>query len=268
MIRKRIKKEVCPAKLYLGDCLSVMPRKVADHSIDAIITDLPFATTQNKWDILIPFEPLWTEYRRVIKPRGVIVLFASQPFSSMLVMSNKEMFKYEWVWSKNSTSGFLNALKRPLVSHEVVLIFSPNVPPYYPQGVKPVSGKHKYTGPNDSTETYGKTKEGYTKIYGEGYPWSVIPFDCERTGAHTTQKPVALMEYLVRTYTREGETVLDSTMGSGTTGLGAIRAGRNFVGIEKDEGIFNTASVRIRTMEKIGIVVPRVEEASGFWRSV
>lgn len=263
MERLRLEKEVKPARLYLGDMLTVMPEKVRDKSIDLILTDLPFGTTNNHWDSVIPFKPMWAEYRRVIKNKGAVVLFASQPFSSMLVMSNREMFKYEWVWSKNFISGFLNAQKRPMVSHEVILVFSPGTPPYYPQGVKSKESSVFISG---KTKNYGKQKEGYAKSSGEGYPWSVIDFDCERTGAHSTQKPVALMEYLVRTYSRVGERVLDSTMGSGSTGLGAIRAGRNFIGIEKDEAIFKTAETRIRTFENLGIVVPKVEDAVGFWK--
>jgi site-specific DNA-methyltransferase (adenine-specific) len=208
---------------------------------------------------------MWASIKRILKANGVFVTTASQPFSSMLVMSNLEWFKYEWVWSKNTTSGFLNATHRPLVSHEVILVFAPGKCTYNPQGVKEVNGKYKCVGP-DSTKNYGKQEEGYHKSNGEGFPWSVQTFDCDRAGGHTTQKPVPLFEYLIKTYTNEGDIVIDPCMGSGTTGLAAIRTSRRFVGIEKDADIFSTAEARIRTAERTGIVVGKVEKAKGFWK--
>jgi DNA modification methylase len=257
--RLRLKSE-----LWQGDCLELM-KNIPDHSIDFICCDLPYGVTnRNKWDLCIPVKSLWFQYKRVLKPTGAVALFGMQPFSSNLVMSNLEWFRYEWVWVKNNGTGFLNAEKRPLVSHENISIFSPNPPAYYPLNVVlKAPGAVKVTG---DSKNYGEQASGFVKSNGTGYPRSVLEFDCERTGLHPTQKPVPLIEYLVKTYTKPNQLVLDNCMGSGTTGVACAKTGRRFIGIEKDEEIFKTAEKRIRFTEQTGIVVGRESKQTGFWK--
>jgi site-specific DNA-methyltransferase (adenine-specific) len=227
--------------LIHGDCIEEMS-EIGDGTVDMILADLPYGTTACKWDTVIPFEPLWGHYRRIIKPLGAIVLTASQPFTSALVMSNPEWFRYEWIWQKEP-SGNLNAKRMPMPEHESVLVFGENVP-YYPQGLRPTLRKRSASD-NSRTEAYGSQKrEAYTQTV-TGYPTTILPFAKERGRCHTTQKPAALMEYLILTYTREGDTVLDNTMGSGTTGVACRKTGRNFIGIEKDANYFEIAKKRI-----------------------
>ena len=234
--------------LKLGDCLEVM-KQIPDGSVDMVLTDPPYGTTQCKWDAVIPFEPMWEQIKRLTKHNSAIVLTASQPFTSALVMSNLKMFKYCWVWEKSKASGFLNARKRPLVAHEDIAVFSMGRPPYNPQmtlGEPYNKGKRK---DQETEDVYGSFNSVVVSSEGKRYPRSVKYYKtAEREGSyHKTQKPVALMEYLIKTYTNEGETVLDFTMGSGTTGVAAKNLGRSFIGIELDEGYFNIAKERIES---------------------
>jgi site-specific DNA-methyltransferase (adenine-specific) len=241
-------------KFIHGDCLEEMP-KLQDHSIDMILCDLPYGTTACKWDTIIPFEPLWKQYKRIIKDNGAIVLTASQPFTSALVMSNPDMFKYEIIWAKSKPSNFMLAKKQILKQHENVLIFYQNQPTYNPQKweSKPMNTVYKGGGyKKDSIigverENIDKERKNYT----DRNPISVIKINDvignskeKADGKHPTQKPVALFEYLIRTYTNEGDTVLDNCAGSGTTGIAALHTKRNAILIEKDEQYFNAAKER------------------------
>ena len=245
----------------LGDCLERM-KEIPDGSVDAIICDPPYGTTDCKWDSVIPFEPMWEQLKRVIKPKGAIVLFGSQPFTSALIMSNPKMFKYEWIWKKNRGSGHLNAKKMPMKYHENILVFSKGSPVYYPiRQEYSQTSKDRYSEGeiwkpkkkfSDDNNVYGKFKrENRVFINPNGKsPESVQEFKTvaiqNGDRVHPTQKPVALMEYLIKTYTNEGETVLDFTMGSGSTGVACVNTGRNFIGIELDQGYFDIAKQRIK----------------------
>jgi site-specific DNA-methyltransferase (adenine-specific) len=234
-------------ELRLGDCLDVMG-SIPDGSIDLIACDLPFGTTACRWDQVIPFEPLWAHYRRLIKPRGAIVLNASQPFTSILVMSNPEWFRYEWIWDKvNHSSGYGNAKRMPLKRHESACVFYQKSPTYNPQMG---AGKPFVASTRGVPKILGRTglKSGPSINRGTRYPTSIIRFKADiksEMGLHPTQKPVALMEYLIRTYSNEGDTVLDNAMGSGTTGIACLNTGRNFIGIESDPSYFAVAERRI-----------------------
>ena len=232
-----------PTTLLLqGDCLELLPC-ITDASVALVLTDPPYGTTACKWDSVIPFEPMWKQVWRVLKPNGAAVFTASQPFTSALVMSQIERFKYCWGWLKTNCTGFANAKKQPLRTFEDVAVFYNNQPTYNPQGVTRLNTPIVRTA--DTGAIMGRTgfKDGYTQEF-TNYPKNVIDAPSER-GVHPTQKPVALMEYLIRTYTNEGETVLDFTMGSGTTGVACMNTGRNFIGIERDEGYFAIAQKRI-----------------------
>ena len=226
-----------------GDCLELM-KDIHDESIDMILCDLPYGITPCKWDTVIPFEPLWAAYKRVIKPNGAIVLTASQPFTSALVMSNVKMFKYCWVWEKPTKTNFLNAKIQPLRQHEEIAVFYKKQPVYNPQkkAGKPYTQKQGYVG--EAKQTGLRKKEVITVNNGDRFPLSILRFSKE-SGLHPTQKPVALMEYLIKTYTNEGETVLDSCMGSGTTGVACRNLNREFIGIEKDNDYYVIAHNRI-----------------------
>jgi hypothetical protein len=227
--------------LKLGDCLERM-KEIPDGSIDMVLCDLPYGTTACKWDTVIPFEPLWVQYRRVAKPNAAIVLTAGQPFTSALVMSNIAMFKYAWVWRKEAGTGLLNAKKQPLRDAEDVLVFYKSQPVYNPQWA---SGKPYKCKKGGETDCYGKSGIVVTESDGRRYPKTVIEFQRDTNKVHPTQKPVALMEYLIRTYTNEGDIVLDNCMGSGTTGVATIRNNRKFIGIEKEPTYFEIAKNRI-----------------------
>jgi len=214
-----------------------------DGSIDCIIADLPYGTTQCKWDEIIPFDALWRHYKRLIKPRGAILLTASQPFSSKLVASNPGWFRYSWIWAKNQGVNFLSVRKQPLKVHEEVLVFGKNSPTYYPQMTVGTPYERKGYGTSGDV-TRNAPKIGVSNT-GTRYPKSIIQIKREY-GLHPTQKPVALMEYLIKTYTLEGDTILDNTMGCGTTGVAALNTGRDFVGIEKDPIYFALAEERIK----------------------
>ena len=261
--------------LLQGDCLVEMD-KIADGSVDLICTDLPYGTTDRRgvegkgsnrllgWDNVIPLDKLWEQYKRILKPLGTVVLTADQPFTSMLVLSNLEWFKYEWIWKKKRTTGFLLANYRPMKETEDVLVFSPGGAAaaskntgnmtYNPQGLIEKNVKKKnnpkrlgkflnnpdFMGKNNKLLHESEYEQKWTN-----YPSEVIEFGLDKNVIHPTQKPVDLMEYLVRTYSNEGETVLDNCMGSGTTGVACVNANRNFIGIEMDENYYTLASERI-----------------------
>ena len=243
-------------KLYQGDCLEVMDKLIAEGvKVDTIITDPPYGTTACKWDSVIPLEPMWEQLKRVIKPNGAIVIFGSEPFSSALRMSNIKQYKCEWYWKKERGTNFVQAKRYPMRVVENVLVFCKNTPNYYPimRSVKPYTHVLPLRKPNstqhmnsNSTDSNGKR---IVKTYSEAYPTNVLEFSRDNMSKgksyHPTQKPVALMEYLIRTYTNEGETVLDFTMGSGTTGVACVNINRKFIGIELDEGYYKIASERI-----------------------
>ena len=228
-------------ELMLGDCLDRM-KGIPDGSVDMVLCDLPYGTTQNKWDSVIPLDDLWKEYLRVCG--GVIVLFAQTPFDKVLGASNLKMLKYEWVWRKEAGTGFLNAKKAPLKDHENILVFYKYPPTYNPQ--MRTGFKAYKTIKGGGTTNYNASGIVTTESKGERYPVTVLEFQRDKEKHHPTQKPVALMEYLIRTYTNEGEKVLDNTMGSGTTGVACANTGRKFIGIEKDEGYFKIAEQRIK----------------------
>ena len=227
-----------------GDCLEILPT-IPDGSVDMILTDLPYGTTQNKWDSIIPLEPLWEQWKRIIKRGGAVVLFGQQPFTSILVMSNVQWYRHEWIWEKSHPTGFLNAKVAPLKSHENIVVFSERKAPYNPQMV-PTRNRHHEGAPDTKSSNYGEYKPGKHKDFdGMNYPRTILRYSTWKDWSHPTQKPVGLCEYLIRTYTCEGETVLDCCMGSGTTGVAAVQCGRSFIGIELDEGYFQTAQRRI-----------------------
>ena len=234
-------------ELMQGDCLELM-KEIPDKSIDMILCDLPYGVTaRNKWDCVIPFEKLWEQYARVIKENGAIVLTATQPFTTDLIQSNRKLFKYSLVWSKSQVTGFLNAKKQPLRSHEDILVFYNKQPTYNPKMVK---GKRVLKSTGGDSTNYGKFtyKPHYSEWY---YPKSIIEIPQKRfKGGHPTQKPVALLEYLIKTYTNEGELVLDNCMGSGSTGVACVNTNRRFIGMELDETYFNIAKERIYATDR------------------
>ena len=221
-------------QLYNGDCLEVMDKLIADGvKVDAIITDPPYGTTACKWDTVIPFTDMWERLNKLIKPNGAIVLFGSEPFSSALRMSNIKNYKYDWIWVKENWTWFLNAKKQPLKNNETVSIFYKEQCTYNPQmrtGYKPYKCKSWR-----QTENYGDQVQVVTESNGERYPLNTIEFPRDKDKQHPTQKPVALMEYLIKTYTNENELVLDNTCGVGTSCLAAKNTNRNFIGMELDE---------------------------------
>ncbi len=234
-------------ELYKGDCLELM-KDISDKSIDMILCDLPYGTTQNKWDSVIPLDKLWNEYCRIIKDNGAVVLFAQTPFDKVLGVSNLKMLKYEWIWEKTTATGHLNAKKMPMKAHENILVFYKKLPTYNPQKTMGHTPVHSYTKHQDDGSNYGKTKVG---ISGGGsterYPRSVQVFksDKQKVALHPTQKPIDLLQYLIKTYTNENELVLDNCMGSGSTGVACLNTNRKFIGIEKEEKYFNIAKNRI-----------------------
>lgn len=232
-------------ELWEGDCLEVM-EQIKSGSIDMILCDLPYGTTKCKWDSIIPFEYLWKQYNRLIKSNGSIVLFGSEPFSSKLRLSAENMYRYDWIWKKNKATQYLNAKKMPLLDYETLSVFYKTLPTYNPimtEG-KAYSNSHK---PGDSGECYGKV--GYSEVKNKTtrYPKRIIEFGVDmKAEYHPTQKPIPLLEYLIRTYTDEGETVLDNCMGSGSTGVAAINTNRKFIGIELDTTYCGIAKERIQ----------------------
>lgn len=238
-------------QLYQGDCLEIM-KNIPDKSVNMILCDLPYNITHAKWDIQIPFDELWKDYNRIIKDNGAIVLFGSQPFTSKLIMSNLKMFKYEWIWHKNKGGNPLNAKRMPMKQHESILVFYKKQPTYNPQleeryGQGKERVKYKIQGGRfNDDRVYGKVDHVVrnTKYSELRNPQTVQFFDVER-GLHPTQKPVSLLEYLIKTYTNEGEVVLDNCMGSGSTGIACINTHRRFIGIELDDNYYEIAKNRI-----------------------
>ena len=243
-------------ELILGDCLEKMG-DIQGGSVDMVLADPPYGTTGCKWDSVIPLEPMWEHLTRVIKPNGAIVMTAGQPFTTALIASNTKMFKYCWVWEKSRVSGFTNAKNKPLNTYEDIVVFSAGVTantkniskktPYNTQGLIRVDKVVSNTTNRDESKTIGNRpcRVGeYTQKY-TNYPKNILRINSERKPVHPTQKPVALMEYLIKTYTNESETVLDFAMGSGTTGVACVNLNRNFIGIELDAQYFKVAKKRI-----------------------
>jgi site-specific DNA-methyltransferase (adenine-specific) len=239
-------------EIYLGDCLELMPKHIEDKSIDMIFCDLPYGTTQNKWDSVIDLDKLWDEYKRVIKENGAIVLFAQTPFDKVLGASNLTMLKYEWVWEKTQATGHLNAKKMPMKAHENILVFYKKLPTYNPQkttGHKPMnSGVRRSSLKN---ENYNEINKVDLPFGGDTdrYPRTVLSFksDKQKKYLHPTQKPLSLIEYMIKTYTNEGDVILDNTCGSGSTGRGAKNLNRDYIMMEQEEKYYNIACKRLLT---------------------
>jgi site-specific DNA-methyltransferase (adenine-specific) len=254
-------------ELMQGDCLELM-KGIPDGSVDMVLCDLPYGTTDCKWDTMIPFEPLWAQYKRIVKKNGAIVLFGAEPFSSSLRMSALEMFKYDWIWSKSRALGFTNAKNKPMNKHEIASVFSEGTVankserrmPYFPQGLTPygktvsgikackadsADGGHRFARPGH--------KESFVREF-TNYPTQIVEFANDGATVHPTQKPVALCEYLIRTYTNEGERVLDNTMGSGTTGVACMNTNRRFIGVELSEEYFQIAKSRIEKAAGLDLI--------------
>jgi site-specific DNA-methyltransferase (adenine-specific) len=233
-------------KIYNEDCLEGMKR-IPDGSVDMILCDLPYGTTRNKWDSIIPLEPLWEQYERIIKDNGAILLFGSQPFTTELNHSNLKKYRYEWIWLKNNTTGFQLANKRPLKKHEIISVFYNQQPTYNPQGLRPYGkiNKHGSMGDNWNEMSSNQYIQQYTN-----YPTQLLEYSYDKQKLHPTQKPVALFEYLIKTYTNENETVLDNCIGSGTTAIACINTNRNYIGFELDKHYCDIANERIR--ESVG----------------
>jgi len=234
-------------KIYNEDCLEGMKR-IPDKSVDMILCDLPYGTTACSWDTIIPLEPLWEQYERVIKDNGAIVLTAQTPFDKVLGASNLKLLRYEWIWGKSEGTGGMNANKMPLKKHENVLIFYKKLPTYNPQFTEGKPYKIKRNKPSlDSA--YGKTgtKNNFLSVNeGKRYPVSIVEFGRDKAKLHPTQKPVPLFEYLIKTYTNKNETVLDNCMGSGTTAIACMNTERNFIGFELDETYYEKSLERIK----------------------
>ena len=230
-------------KLYCGDCLELM-KNIPDKSVDMVLCDMPYGTTRNKWDSVLPLDKIWKEYRRITKANSPIVLFSQQPFSATLINSNKKEFKYEWIWQKDNATGFLNAHKMPLRIHENILVFYRNTPTYNPQmrtGFKPYIIRHNHTSSN-----YGAQTACVQTSEGDRFPIDIISFTRDKDKFHPTQKPVKLLEYLINTYTVKGGLVLDNCMGSGSTAVACVNTGRKFIGMELDETYFEIAKERVQ----------------------
>lgn len=255
------------ATLYFGDCLEVMPA-IEGQAADLVLCDLPYGTTACSWDSVIPFAPLWEQYRRLAKDDAAIVLTASQPFTTALIASNLPHFKYEWIYEKTNPKGFLSAQRRPLTAHENVCVFSFGTPPYFPQMwevPEHLRTKRKHATSKTSGECYGGRELKRWGDDGSRFPTSVIGFS-NRVGRddnfHPTQKPVALMDYLVRTYSLPAQTVLDNCMGSGSTGVAAVQAGRQFIGIEQERKYFDIACQRLEDAQRQQVLFGQEEVAA------
>ena len=247
-------------KLYKGECLEVM-KSIPDASIDAIITDPPYGTTACKWDSVIPFDLMWEQLNRIIKPNGAIVLFSSQPFTSSLTMSNVKKFRHQWQWVKTRPTGAFQAKYMPMKANEDILVFGLNKVNYYPIMVKRTKAEFKASYRKNDSKSWGNNIQGHKdnliirkpkEEQWYKYPTNILNIkkDTKRNGkSHPTQKPVPLMEYLIKTYTNENETVLDFTMGSGSTGVACVNTKRNFIGIEMDSSYFEIAEQRIKEAE-------------------
>ena len=252
-------------KLYCGDCLEVM-KTIPDNHIDMVFCDLPYGTTRNKWDVIISFEKLWEQYNRIVKDNGAVVLTSQQPFTSKLIISNIKNFRYEWIWEKNKATGHLNAKKMPMKAHENICIFYKKLPTYNPQktiGHKPINVvKPKSDIPPPKVKrNYGHVPNtfGNDGTTTDRYPRTIQRFPVvnndDPSKWHPTQKPIGLMEYFIKTYSNEGEIVLDNCMGSGSTGVACIKTNRKFIGIELDEEYFKLASNWIKEKELMKFVI-------------
>lgn len=232
------------AQLHFGDCLDVLPT-LPDQSVDMVLCDLPYGTTRNSWDSIIPLDRLWVEYKRIC--RGAIVLTAQTPFDKVLGVSNLDMLRYEWIWEKTEATGHLNAKLCPMKAHENVLVFYRSAPTYNPQKTTGHIRKTAKQVNAKQSSNYGKAESKPPYDSSDRYPRSVLTLstDKQKSPLHSTQKPVALMEYLIRTYTNPGDTVLDNAMGSGTTGVACWNTGRKFIGIELQQAFFDIASKRL-----------------------
>jgi site-specific DNA-methyltransferase (adenine-specific) len=245
-------KRMTSIELLNGDCLELM-KNIKDQSVDMILCDLPYGTTACKWDTVIPFEPLWEQYERIIKKNGVIVLFGSEPFSSKLRMSNLKLFKYDWIWQKSKSQHFAQAPYRPMTEHETISVFSNGGTAknakirmvYNPQGTVDCNIKCKGKKANHSAHRMRKSDQQEYVQTKTNYPKTIIQFKSCGKPIHPTQKPVALLEYLIKTYTQENELVLDNCMGSGSTGIACLNTNRRFIGMELDEEYFSIAENRI-----------------------
>ena len=236
--------------LKQGDCLELM-KNIPDKSVDMILCDLPYEITKNKWDKIIPFDLLWEQYNRCIKDNGAIVLFGNQPFTSHLILSNEKYFRYSMVWNKNKFSDFLNAKRKPMKVNEDIIVFYKKQPTYNPQYTYSTPYKRWNTQEAvDKQTNYGKHKSNISQSDGKRLPLTILNFNRVERPLHPTQKPVELLEYLIKTYTNENEIVLDNCMGSGSTGVACINTNRNFIGIELDETYFNIAKERIEECQK------------------
>lgn len=240
-------------QLLKGDCLKLM-QDIPDKSIDMILCDLPYGTTRCRWDSVIEFEPLWQQYERIIKDNGAILLFSTQPFTARLINSNLKLYRYEWIWHKTQAKGHLNAKKMPLRAHENIEVFYKKPPTYNPQkttGHKRKVAKNNYVREADGGSCYGREKRKTVYDSCERYPVDVVKVSSgdQTKRYHVTQKPVELLEYLIKTYTNEGETVLDNCMGSGSTGVACVNTGRQFIGMELEDKYYKTACERIRKAE-------------------
>ena len=240
-------------KIYNMDCLDGM-KLLKDKSIDMILCDLPFGTTRCKWDTIIPLDKLWEQYCRIIKDNGAIVLFAQTPFDKVLGASNLKMLRYEWIWEKTQATGHLNAKKMPMKAHENILVFYKKLPKYNPQktnGHKPINSYTKYIATQNNTELYGEMKK---EITGGGetdrYPRSVQIFssDKQKIHFHPTQKPIKLLEFLIKTYTDEDDIILDNCIGSGSTAVAALNTNRKFIGFELDKNYYEVAINRLKNI--------------------
>lgn len=238
-------------QIYNEDCLEGM-KKIPDGSVDMVLCDPPFGTTDNYWDQRIPFEPLWAQYKRITKKNAAIVLFAQLPFGSDLIQSNRQMFRYEWIWEKNKAVGFLNARKMPLRAHENILVFYEKLPTYNPQkrqGKPYCRGWQFYNNRLRKDKVYANGGLCWAESKdGSRYPLDVLKIKTNNIWSkhyHSTQKPIDLLEYLIKTYTNEGELVLDNCIGSGSTAVAAINTNRNFIGFETDAGYCEIANKRI-----------------------
>ena len=256
-IEKKQTRNIC--KLFNGDCLEVM-KKIPDKSIDMILCDLPYGTTASNWDKIIDFEQLWNQYERIIKDNGAIALFGSGQFTYKLIASNEKMYKYKWIWFKTKRGNFVNAKNRPMTSYEEIMMFSKGNTAngskikmnYFPQGlVEKTTIRHDKSGTRFGTMA-GKRPSHKETIVSEytNYPFDVLQFKSVSKPVHPTQKPVDLLEYLIKTYTTEDGIVLDNCMGSGSTGVACVKTNRNFIGIELDENYFNIAKDRIENTQK------------------
>ena len=232
--------------LYNMDCLVGM-KYIADKSIDMILCDLPYGTTRCHWDAIIPFDKLWEQYNRIIKDNGAIVLFGTEPFSSHLRLSNLKHYKYDWIWDKVKGTGFLNAKKQPMKNHEVISVFYKKQCTYNPIKTQGHIKKKAFRRKHHQTDVYGDMNNDHLYESTERYPRSIQIFstDTQKSTLHPTQKPLALCEYLIKTYTNEGDVVLDNCMGSGTTAIACMNTKRNFIGFELDEEYYKSASERL-----------------------